>query len=101
MKYSIICKFLLHNKYYNVKYCQSLFNVLYCHSSRLNLSNWNLTCMINLLHSNCRLSMKLHPDRNMNKADAAEAFRKVSEAYQVLSSPESRQEYDCKVLGTR
>ncbi|XP_022695331.1 dnaJ homolog subfamily C member 30-like [Varroa jacobsoni] len=46
-----------------------------------------------------RLSMKLHPDRNMNKADAAEAFRKVSEAYQVLSSPESRQEYDCKVLG--
>lgn len=45
--------------------------------------------------------MKLHPDRNMNKADAAEAFRKVSEAYQVLSSPESRQEYDCKVLGTR
>lgn len=38
-------------------------------------------------------ALKYHPDRN-KAADAAEKFKEVSEAYEVLSNPQKRQTYD-------
>lgn len=40
-----------------------------------------------------RLALQYHPDKN-GGPDAEEKFKKISEAYQVLSDPERRQMYD-------
>jgi DnaJ-class molecular chaperone len=40
-----------------------------------------------------KLALQYHPDRN-KAADAAEKFKEISEAYEVLSNPEKRQTYD-------
>lgn len=40
-----------------------------------------------------QLALKYHPDRN-KAADAATKFKEISEAYEVLSNPEKRQNYD-------
>lgn len=42
-----------------------------------------------------KLALQWHPDKNPDKPEeAAEMFRKVSEAYDILSDPSKRQHYD-------
>jgi curved DNA-binding protein len=41
-----------------------------------------------------KLALKYHPDKNPGDSKAEEKFKKISEAYAVLSDPEKRQHYD-------
>lgn len=42
-----------------------------------------------------KLAMKWHPDRNPdNKEEATRKFSEISEAYEILSDPKKRQQYD-------
>lgn len=41
-----------------------------------------------------RLAMRWHPDRNQGSAEAEEKFKRISEAYSVLSDESKRRDYD-------
>jgi len=41
-----------------------------------------------------KLALKYHPDKNRDNKEAEEKFKKISEAYAVLSDKEKRQQYD-------
>ena len=41
-----------------------------------------------------KLALKYHPDRNPGDKQAEEKFKELSEAYQVLTEPEKRAQYD-------
>ena len=41
-----------------------------------------------------KLAIKYHPDRNPDNPEAEEKFKEASEAYRVLSDPETRARYD-------
>ncbi len=41
-----------------------------------------------------KLALKYHPDRNKDNKEAEEKFKKISEAYAVLSDKEKRKQYD-------
>lgn len=44
-----------------------------------------------------RLALKHHPDKNPDsREDSERKFKAISEAYNVLSDPERRREYDCQ-----
>src|SRR6201997_693459 len=41
-----------------------------------------------------RLAKQYHPDRNPNNPQAADRFKEINEAHDVLSDPEKRKQYD-------
>ncbi|XP_039114884.1 chaperone protein DnaJ-like [Dioscorea cayenensis subsp. rotundata] len=43
-----------------------------------------------------RLALKWHPDKRKDEAGATSRFQQINEAYQVLSDPVKRQEYDAQ-----
>jgi molecular chaperone DnaJ len=45
-----------------------------------------------------KLALKYHPDRNPNDQAVEAKFKKISEAYDILSDPEKRRKYDVSLM---
>lgn len=45
-----------------------------------------------------KLSMKFHPDKNYGCAEAANKFREITEAYEVLSNADKKLKYDQEIF---
>ncbi len=41
-----------------------------------------------------KIAIKYHPDKNPGDKDAEEHFKEAAEAYEVLSNPDKRAQYD-------
>ena len=41
-----------------------------------------------------KLSLKWHPDKNKDKEEATKKFQEISEAYNILSNDQKRNQYD-------
>ncbi|MHC6179119.1 molecular chaperone DnaJ [Clostridium sp. JNZ X4-2] len=41
-----------------------------------------------------KLALKYHPDRNQGNKEAEEKFKEINEAYQILSDPQKKSQYD-------
>ena len=41
-----------------------------------------------------RLAMKYHPDKNQGDAQAADKFKEIKEAYEILTDADKRGQYD-------
>lgn len=46
-----------------------------------------------------RLALRYHPDKNPNNPQAEERFKQISNAYTILSDPESKDQYDIRLSG--
>lgn len=55
--------------------------------------NYNATA-IEIKKSYRKLAIKYHPDKNKNSKESEEIFKKISEAYEILSNKEKRRVYD-------
>ena len=55
----------------------------------------NKDCDINALKSAYKkLALKWHPDKNNGSEESTEMFKKISEAYAILSNPDRRKKFD-------
>ena len=65
------------------------------HEDYYNLLEVSKTSTLEEIKSSYRsLAKKYHPDRNINNTTDKNIFKKITEAYQVLSNPEKRKNYD-------
>lgn len=49
----------------------------------------------------CQLALEVHPDKRPGDSLAQAQFQRLAEAYQVLSSPQLRADYDARGMEVR